>query len=137
VNALSGNDAINMGLVASAALPATVQGNAFAQGVPPGSAAPPGSGPLGATDSSGYTALLLEPLHVGVAYAAETAAIFIVDTPVRSDRKTLFAIGDPSDAAHPPRGLYCEDTATPSAADGGASGDDALLASCTLTTTGP
>jgi hypothetical protein len=132
VNALATGAPINVGLVPSATLPATVQANAFASAIAPASVEPAGSSSLGTIDADGYLTLIPASLNIGVTVSGSTSAVLVVTTPTTPDRQTLFAIGDASDPAHPFHALYCEDVVVASSSpDGGTgAGAPALLATC-------
>lgn len=132
VNTLSGGGPINLGLAVSPTLPTQLTG-LLPQPIAPGSVEPPVSTvpQLGSVDAQGYVAFLPLDVDLGVVFQGQTAALFVVQTPVAPVEDSVFAIGDPADPAHPVRGLVCPEDALDSTADAGHAGS--LLAPCVLT----
>jgi hypothetical protein len=134
VDALASGEALNLGF-GGASLPTTIAipllAAPIAQGGVPASA--PNAPSLGSIDAAGYIHTQPLGLNVGVVFEGQTRAEFVVNTPIKPDTETVYAIGSSRDPAHPVRGLLCEDGS--GAADAGApgAGGGTVLADCQLT----
>jgi hypothetical protein len=126
VNAVASNDALDLGRIAAASLPATV--TPLFTGVAYGTTAPRGTSPEGPVDDDGY--LSLSPsaaeLPLGAAPAGQSDAT-LVTSPflVGSHRYTVIAAGSATDVRFPMELFVCDETQTdgPLTACGGAATD--------------
>jgi hypothetical protein len=140
VDALSSSRTIDFGVAVAGSEPPTLQSGVAFTTIAPGGIASVGDPTFAnSIDAAGYFHLLTTVTYVAVAFDSASTALFALSTSA-AGTQTLFAIGDPSDSAHPPRGLYCQDSLTqPSVTDdgglddGGSSGAPPVLAACTLT----
>ncbi len=150
VNGASITKSIIFGASSAAFVPASLTVN-FTNNAPitPGKAAAAqpaiGTAVQFAIDASGYVTFPGQDFNLGAAYSDSPTKAFAVFPAPPAQDGTLIAIGDPGDTKnqHPLRAVFCDDklaasTATVDAgpdAGGGAltSGDESLLAKCTVT----
>jgi hypothetical protein len=134
VNAIDGTQAIQIGFTTAATLPATIPAPGLPAPISPGGVEPStmDETPLGVVDSAGYTHELSQEAPVGAAFQGETSALFAFTNPSDPDSRTVFAIGNASDNAHPLRGLSCDEDVLLASDGGVASGAQAVLESCSL-----
>ena len=126
VNAIASNDALDLGRIAAASLPATV--TPLFTGVAYGTTAPPGTSPEGPVDDDGY--LSLSPgaaeLPLGAAPAGQSDATLLTSPfLVARHRYTVIAAGSATDVRFPVELFVCDETQTdgPLTACGGAATD--------------
>jgi hypothetical protein len=132
VNALSGAQSINIGVVGTTALPQTIEAPALSQVVPPGAVVAPGPSAIGAVDAQGYLTLVGVGLDLGLVLGTSTSAFAAFVSGENNAAQTAFAVGDPASNAHPIRALVCSDAEAAPDVDASA-GTRPILASCSLT----
>jgi hypothetical protein len=135
LNALSGAQPINLGIVTSSTLPQTIGAPVFPQPIPPGEVASAGTTALGAVDGAGYLDIEGYGAALGLVFADGTSAFAAFGLGVQAASVTVVAIGDSQSTsnAHPARALVCTDGAAAATAPDAAASPASLLASCSQT----
>lgn len=123
VNALPSGKALNWGIPFQPIVPADLELVFLEQAVPFAHVVPGGvKSTLGKIDDRGYLIAQRTPFTVGVAEEGSLRTIFVNPVPGGPLTSSLFAIGNPRDLGHPPRGLFCSEYDL-----------DGLFAKCSLT----
>jgi len=116
VNAIPGSAPLYFGLTASPTPPTQVAARLLEDVVPFGRVPEAGARvALGEVDALGYWVLPAAELTLGAAPDPGTKALLALSLRDRPATYSLYAIGDPDDAAFPPRGLLCEESSQSSA----------------------
>jgi hypothetical protein len=126
VNAIASDNALDLGRIAAASLPATV--TPLFTGVAYGTTAPPGTSPEGPVDDDGYLSLspTAAELPLGAAPAGQSDATLLTSPfLVGSHRYTVIAAGSTTDVRFPTELFVCDETRTdgPLTTCGGAATD--------------
>jgi hypothetical protein len=126
LHAINGVGPLYFGTSSNARLPAAIETRFETDPIPYGGGLKPNGQTINgfSIDENGYFIGPAAAVVFGLAKDGDTKALLIEATTRASERRSLFAIGDPSTIAFPVRGLACED---------GALTSDGLQTSCVFT----
>jgi hypothetical protein len=125
VHAMPGTGPLDVGVSASAQLPATVGGNLLSAPLQFGGSSAGDTSNIGAIEDNGYLSIIPTTFNIGLAPDGGGGKAIILQ-PFSSGKAatfSLYAVGVAGDNAHPVRGILC-------AEDAAVKGPNALLMSC-------
>lgn len=111
VNAIAGSKPLSLGVTKDGRLPTDLTATILSAPVPFGGVVPAGAKAIAGTlDANGYLSLFATEYQLGAAEDGSTKAQLVVSLPNSPAIYSLYAIGSATDAAHPIRGLLCNES---------------------------